>query len=58
VQQVKLNQSPYQRIHQLATITFITAGGSVELPYISYNDARQLTDYALYLVESKDENWM
>ena len=58
IQQVKLHQSPYQRKHQLATIKFITAGGHVTLPYIPLTDANALVNTVLYLVESKQENWM
>lgn len=58
VQQIQLNQNPYQRSHQLATIILKTAGGNLELPYIQYKTAKQLADYTLYLVESKDEEWM
>jgi putative membrane protein len=58
VQQIQLNQNLYQRSHHLATINFITAGGNVELPYIKYDTAKQLADYVLYLVESKNGEWM
>lgn len=58
VQQVKINQNLYQRSHRLASIIFITAGGSVEVPYIQYKTAQELVDTVLYLVESKNENWM
>ncbi|HUS00737.1 MAG TPA: PH domain-containing protein [Chitinophagaceae bacterium] len=58
VQQVQINQNLYQRSHQLASIIFITAGGSVGIPYIQYNTAKELADNVLYLVESKNENWM
>ncbi len=58
VQQVHLNQSPYQRRHQLASIVFLTAGGSVTIPYLTLHDATALADQVIYDVESKDENWM
>jgi membrane protein YdbS with pleckstrin-like domain len=58
VQQVHMLQSPYQRSHQLASLTFITAGGHVHLPYIQLSSARQLADVVLYYVESRDESWM
>jgi putative membrane protein len=58
VQQVQIDQNLYQRSHNLASIFFITAGGSVNIPYIQYNTARELADNILYLVESKNENWM
>jgi len=58
VQQVQIDQNIYQHSHQLASIIFITAGGSVEVPYIRYSTAKELTDYVLFLVESKKESWM
>jgi putative membrane protein len=58
VQQVHLTQSPYQRSHELASLTFITAGGNVNLPYIKVNDANQLVDLCLFYVESREDSWM
>ena len=58
VQQVQLNQSSYQRKHELASIIFMTAGGSVKLPYIRFAEAKYLANLSLYYVESRDENWM
>lgn len=58
VQQVKMTQSPYQLSHQLASITFITAGGHVKLQYISLATASYLTNFVLYLIESRNEKWM
>jgi putative membrane protein len=58
VQQIKISQSPYQRSHQLATITFQTAGGNIVLPYISLAIAQQLSNFVLFQVEYKNEKWM
>jgi putative membrane protein len=58
IQQVELQQSLYQRSHNMATLRFITAGGKVSLFYIKYELARQLTDRILYYVESRKEGWM
>lgn len=57
VQQVQINQNLYQRSHQLASITFITAGGNVDVPYIQNKTAQELADNVLYLVESKNDSW-
>lgn len=58
IQQVELSQSYYQRSKQLASLTFATAGGKVHLPYIKLSTARAITDQVLYLVESREEDWM
>ena len=58
IQQVHIQQSPYQRRKHLANIIFITAGGKVVLPYLSLATATELADSALYEVESKNEPWM
>lgn len=58
IQQVELKQSLYQRSHDLATLKFITAGGSVSLFYVPFDMAKQLTDRILYYVESRKDGWM
>jgi putative membrane protein len=58
VQQIQLNQSSYQKRNQLASIIFITAGGSLKLPYIKFEEAKYLANLSLYYVESRNENWM
>ncbi|HEX8333748.1 MAG TPA: PH domain-containing protein [Segetibacter sp.] len=58
VQQIQVDQSPYQRSHELANVTFRTAGGQVKLPFIKLSTATYLADLSLYYVESRDENWM
>ncbi len=58
IQQVNFTQTPYQRSHQLASLHFTTAGGSVTLPYVSLSTAKALVNVVLYWVESKNEKWM
>lgn len=58
IQQVELSQSYFQRPRELASVTFATAGGKVHLPYIQLSVARAITDQVLYLVESREEDWM
>lgn len=57
-QATKISQSPYQRRHQLATLTLYTAAGHISIPYISLSFARQIRDYVLYKSESDSRNWM
>jgi len=58
VQQIQVDQTAYQRKHQLASLTFKTAGGKVKLPYIQLSMAKHLADLSLYYVESREDNWM
>ena len=58
LQNVEINQSPYQRRKKLANVTIYTAAGSVTIPYVSYDRAIQLADYLLYKTESSNKRWM
>ena len=58
VQSVEIVQSIYQRRRKLANMYFYTAAGSVKIPYIEFNKAKKLRDYALYKAESSKEEWM
>lgn len=52
IQSVKLDQSIYQRSHNLASLVLHTAGGNVSIPYIPLPVARKIMNYALYKAES------
>ncbi len=58
IQNVIINQTPYQTRRDLASVSVHTASGSISIPYISVEVANQLSDYFLYKVESSTENWM
>mgnify|MGYP001812577879 CR=1 FL=1 len=57
VQRVTVTQSPLQRRKGLATLRVYMASGSVRLPYIRHDLARQLRDYILFKVESNQQAW-
>lgn len=57
VQRVSVMQSRYQRRKNLASLRMYMASGSVRIPYISHETAKQLRDYILYKVESSDKAW-
>jgi putative membrane protein len=57
VQRVSVTQSRYQRHKNLASLRMYMASGSVRVPYISHETAKQLRDYILYKVESSDKAW-
>ena len=58
LQNVEVNQSPYQRRKALANVKIYTAAGSVTIPYISHYKAVELADYLLYKTESSHKKWM
>jgi len=51
IQSAGMEQSIYQRSHDLATIHLHTAGGTVTIPYITLPEAREIMNYALYKIE-------
>jgi putative membrane protein len=57
-QQVRLQQSIYQRGKELATLKLSTAGGTITIPYIPLPLAQQLQNYTLYEVERTSKAWM
>ena len=57
VQRVTVSQSRFQRRKGLATLRVYMASGSVRIPYIEHELARQLQDYILYKVESSQQAW-
>lgn len=57
VQRVTVSQSRYQRRKNLASLRVYMASGSVRIPYIGYDTAKQLRDYILYKVESSRQVW-
>jgi putative membrane protein len=58
IQQTSISQTIYQRRKQLASLHLKTAGGVITIPYIALEQANQLTNYALYKIESCNEEWM
>lgn len=58
IQHVKLQQSIYQRSHNLATIKIYTAGGSIRIPFIPLELALLIQNYALYEVERLHRPWL
>lgn len=58
IQQIELRQTLYQYRKQFTDIHFITAGGVAVIPYLKLETAQRLRDEVLYLVESKEEDWL
>jgi putative membrane protein len=57
VQRVTVSQSRYQRRKNLASLRLYMASGSVRIPYIGHDMAKQLRDVILYKVESSQQAW-
>lgn len=57
VQRITISQSRYQRRKNLASLRVYMASGSVRIPYIAHETAKQLRDYILYKVESSQRAW-
>jgi|GEM_PF-583159 putative membrane protein len=49
-----IGQSLYQKRHRLATLKLNTAGGTVTLPFIDYDLALKIYNWALYKVETHE----
>lgn len=58
VQAVQIRESWYQRRKGLATLVVETAGGSVNLPFISKENATQLANFLLFKSETSRVEWM
>lgn len=52
IQSVKISQTLYQQRNFLADLIIHTAGGTITVPYIPLEAARELQNFALYKVES------
>ena len=57
IQSVSIEQSIYQEGRDLATVYLYTAGGTVTVPYIRLQEAREVINYALYKIESRNNSF-
>jgi uncharacterized membrane protein YdbT with pleckstrin-like domain len=57
LQHAVLQQNIFQEKRGLATVHFETAGGVLEIPYVSIEEARGLVDCALFRTESEPLSW-
>lgn len=58
IQYVQIRRSIYQRKNELATLFLHTAGGQFEIPYMQYDHALTISNYALFRTESTQQTWM
>ena len=57
VQRISVTQTIFQERKGLATVRFFLASGSLRLPYIDFQLAKDIRDYILYKVESSQRAW-
>ena len=57
VQRISVTQTLFQERKGLATIRFFLASGSLRIPYVDFQMAKDLRDYILYKVESSQRPW-
>lgn len=58
IQNLTIQQNPYQWRRSLATLVIDTAAGRIRIPYIDFNEAESLLDQYIYQVETSDKPWM
>jgi putative membrane protein len=58
IQNITVNQNLFQQRKSLANLVLHTASGSMRIPYIDLEWAKELRDYILYKVEKDERKWM
>ncbi|MBI9035668.1 MAG: PH domain-containing protein [Bacteroidales bacterium] len=58
LQNIQYNQSIFQKRKKLASLTIFTASGSISIPFIKDDLAKELYGYLLYKIESTEKSWM
>ncbi len=58
IQAVEIHQSPYQKKHQLCSLSLYTAAGRIKIPYIPMVAGTRLSDLFVYKVETDHRKWM
>ena len=58
IQNVAIEQNPYQSRRNLATLLVTTAAGNMVIPYIPFDSAIRMLDFFTYQVEISRKPWM
>lgn len=58
LQSLEISQSPYQRRKDLANLTFYTASGELKIKYITHQEAVEMFDYFMCLIETNKKEWI
>ncbi len=58
IQNIRINQNPYQWRRGLGSLILYTSAGRVKIPYIKIEKAEELMDLLIYKVERSKKSWM
>lgn len=58
IQSVEFKQTIFQKRRALASLKLMNASGSIRIPYINQDVAKQVYDYLLYHTETSNKRWM
>ena len=58
VQNVSIQQNPYQWRRDLSDLNIYTAAGTITIPYIGSEQAQKIMDHLIYKVEISKQKWM
>ncbi len=58
IQAVEFRQTIFQKRRKLASLHLMNASGSMTIPFIDENMAKQIYDYLLYHSEISEKKWM
>jgi len=58
IQSVEFKQTFFQKRRSLASLKFMNASGSIRIPYINDDLAKQIYDYLLFHTEMSKKSWM
>lgn len=58
IQSVEFQQTIFQKRRSLASLSLMNASGSMKIPFIDENLAKQIYDYLLYHTEISEKRWM
>ncbi|MBT8231140.1 MAG: PH domain-containing protein [Saprospiraceae bacterium] len=58
IQNIKISETPFQRRRKLGSLTIYSASGSIKIPEIAIDMAKELKNYLLLKVEISKEKWM
>jgi putative membrane protein len=58
IQSVEFKQSFFQKRRSLASLELMNASGSILIPYIKQELAKQIYDYLLFHTETSEKSWM
>ena len=58
VQNIKIQQTIFQKRSNVADLILQTASGKIKIPCIDFNEAIKIYNHTLYKVETSQTSWM